>query len=107
MTQQTENIDIELMTTKNSPEEIIPSDWEIYPEDRADYIDWYPFYKFTPGHQIRVYYVNINKKSELYKRVLVLFLHGGAIPEFELDDDPFDKLIQRLFHYGNHKYNKV
>lgn len=96
-----ENMDTGLMTTVNSPEEIILGHWEIHPEDREDFIDWYLFYKFTPGHEIRIYYVNVNKKSELYKRVLILFLHGGTIPEFILDDEPFEKLIKRLSRYGN------
>lgn len=28
----TENMNVELMATDNSPEEIIPSDWKIYPD---------------------------------------------------------------------------
>ena len=70
------------------PNEIIQSklslveakQWIFYETDVKDYYNYFPLYISYPEHQIRVYYVNINKNSEYNGYVSCLLLLGGQIP---------------------------
>lgn len=55
------------------------SAWIIRKCDREDYRDWMPYRERSPGHQIRVYYVNVNKLSRVHAHSLVLAINGPRV----------------------------
>lgn len=70
------------------------ADWAIRKCDRGDWIDWMPYRMSIPGHQIRVYYVNVNPDSTVHDHSLVLVLHGGTRAVFDEWDG--DNLISSV-----------
>jgi hypothetical protein len=49
--------------------------WEIMKEDRDDYKDWLPHHVSYPGHQIRIYYINVNPLSSSYNNYAALVVN--------------------------------
>ena len=63
--------------------------WEIREQDRPDYRDWMPYHIRFPGHEIRVYYVNVNSRSESHDNHVVLRASFvSEIDEFTRDGTP-------------------
>jgi len=73
--------DPELQTTRHSAEEYDPEDWTLFSADVPTGTvskDWFPFYVYTPGHQTRVYYVNVETTSPRYKDVITLYVPASG-----------------------------
>ena len=59
--------------------------WIFYEHDVKDYYNYFPIYISIPGHEIRVYYININTKSDKCHWISCLRLIGGTVPEIDLN----------------------
>lgn len=47
-------------------------DWLLYDRHRADFVDWMPYFSRSFGHEIRIYYVNVNPNSSSYDNFLTM-----------------------------------
>lgn len=60
------------------------TNWILRVEDIEDYYNYFPIYVSIPGHQIRVYYININIDSENYHKISTLIV-DASFNNYQLD----------------------
>jgi hypothetical protein len=71
--------------------------WIIREEDNPKYFEYIPFIEKVPGHEIRVYYININPESQKYLDMIVL--HCPACGGFWFDNE--------YGHYGDENVSYI
>lgn len=89
LSKQEISLPLELSKSKLSKKEA--TSWIFYETDVKEYYNYFPIYISMPGHEIRIYYVNVNTKSKNYHKISCLRLLCGYIPVIDLDRESWEE----------------